>query len=325
MQYLRQSTASQSVLIGPYIDDTDGKTAETGLTIANTDIRLSKNGANIAAKNSGGGTHDELGYYAITLDATDTNTVGRLQVMSHVAGALPVYHEFQVLEEATYDFLFANGATPIADINAEVDTGISDAALATAAALATVDTVVDGIQTDLDNGTDGLGALLAAINGLNDPTAAAIADAVWDELQSGHVAAGSFGEIATEIASILTDTGTTLDGKIDTIDSNVDAIKVVTDALTSAAAAKLATSAGTIVTGTVSNAVTTPTTTVFAADDITEATADHYNGRVIIFTSGALSGQATDISDYALDTGEGKFTVTAMTEAPANNDTFVII
>ncbi len=30
--------------------------------------------------------------------------------------------------------------------------------------LTTIDTVVDGIQTDLDNGTDGLGALLAAIN-----------------------------------------------------------------------------------------------------------------------------------------------------------------
>jgi hypothetical protein len=37
-------------------------------------------------------------------------------------------------------------------------------------------------------------------------TEAGIADAVWDELQSGHVGAGSFGEIATEIASILVDT-----------------------------------------------------------------------------------------------------------------------
>jgi hypothetical protein len=38
----------------------------------------------------------------------------------------------------------------------------------------------------------------------------AIADAVWDELQSAHVTAGSFGEIATEIDAILLDTGTTL-------------------------------------------------------------------------------------------------------------------
>ena len=46
-----------------------------------------------------------------------------------------------------------------AEINVEADTAITDAALATAANLATVDTVVDGIQTDLSNATDGLGAI----------------------------------------------------------------------------------------------------------------------------------------------------------------------
>jgi len=44
------------------------------------------------------------------------------------------------------------------------------------------------------------------IAALNDPTSAAIAIAVWDALQSAHVTVGSFGEIATEIASILADT-----------------------------------------------------------------------------------------------------------------------
>ena len=45
-----------------------------------------------------------------------------------------------------------------------------------------------------------------ALENATSATAAAIADAVWDELQAGHVTAGSFGEIATEIASILVDT-----------------------------------------------------------------------------------------------------------------------
>ena len=110
MLYLKQSTASQSMVIGPFVDSTDGVTAETGLTISNTDIRLSKNGGNIAAKASGGGTHDEIGYYTITLDATDTNTVGRLQIMIAESGALPVYHEAQVVEEAVYDDLYAASA-----------------------------------------------------------------------------------------------------------------------------------------------------------------------------------------------------------------------
>lgn len=91
-----------------------------------------------------------------------------------------------------------------------------------------------------------------------------------------------------------------------------------------AAAVRLALSAGQIIPGTVDDAVA-PSTTVFEADDITEATADHYNGRIVIFTSGNLAGQATDITDYALNGANGQFTVTALTEAPANDDTFVIV
>jgi hypothetical protein len=163
MLYLKQATASQSVLIGPFIDETDGITAMTGLTIANTDIRLSANGGNIAAKNSGGGTHDEIGYYTITLDATDTATVGRLQLMVHATGAMPVYHEYQVLEEALYDALYAASATGALPVSAN---GLTAAAIAA------------------DAGAE-------------------IADAVWDEALAGHQTAGTTGRNLTIAASIL--------------------------------------------------------------------------------------------------------------------------
>lgn len=84
-------------------------------------------------------------------------------------------------------------------------------------------------------------------------------------------------------------------------------------------------SASTIVRGTVDTGAFTPTTTEFEADDVTEATADHFNGRLIIFTSGALINQALRINDYALSGANGHFTVSTATEAPANNDTFVIV
>lgn len=92
-----------------------------------------------------------------------------------------------------------------------------------------------------------------------------------------------------------------------------------------AAATQLSLSASVIIRGTVSTAVLSPTTTAFAADDITEATADHYLGRSLIFTSGALLGQATRITGYSLVSAEGNFAVVALTEAPANNDTFIIV
>ncbi len=95
--------------------------------------------------------------------------------------------------------------------------------------------------------------------------------------------------------------------------------------ITMAIMAKLSASASTIAQGTVSWDNTNASTTVFYSDDITEATADHFNGRIVIFTSGDSQYQATDITDYELDTGEGRFTVSALAEAPADNITFVII
>ena len=108
--FLRQSTASQSRNVGPFVDDTDFKSVETGLTIANTDVKLSKNGAASVNKNSGGGTHVANGKYALTFDATDTNTVGELDGSILVSGALVVAFKFMVLEEAVYDLYYASGA-----------------------------------------------------------------------------------------------------------------------------------------------------------------------------------------------------------------------
>jgi hypothetical protein len=90
-------------------------------------------------------------------------------------------------------------------------------------------------------------------------------------------------------------------------------------------AIRLALSSAVIIPGTIDTTGFSPTTTEFEADDITEATTQHYNGRVIIFTSGALLGQATSISNYSLVSGRGHFTVVALTEAPLNNETFIII
>jgi hypothetical protein len=102
--YLRQSTASQEVAIGPFLDSTDGNTQETGLTIANTDIRLWKTGAtSLANKNSGGATHMAIGVYSIVLDATDTDTLGPLVIYCHPTGALATRTECVVLAAAVYD------------------------------------------------------------------------------------------------------------------------------------------------------------------------------------------------------------------------------
>ena len=105
MNILKQSTAA-TVKLGAFVDDTDGKTAETGLTISQADIRLSKNGGDFAqTHNSAGATHDENGYYDIPLDTTDTGTLGRLRVAVSESGALPVWQDFLVVTANVYDTL----------------------------------------------------------------------------------------------------------------------------------------------------------------------------------------------------------------------------
>ena len=107
MQYLKADTAT-TVRIGPFVDDTDGVTAETALTIAQADVRLSKGGAAAAQKNDAtSATHDENGYYRVPLNATDTNTEGTLDVCVNEAGALPVIARFTVLPAEVYDSLVA--------------------------------------------------------------------------------------------------------------------------------------------------------------------------------------------------------------------------
>jgi hypothetical protein len=111
--FLRQSTASQEILLGPFVDPADGDTTVTSLTIANTDIKLFKHGASSQAnKNSGGATHDAGGNYVATLDATDTNTLGNLEVNVHVSGALAIKRSFVVLTAEIYDAFIGGGVIP---------------------------------------------------------------------------------------------------------------------------------------------------------------------------------------------------------------------
>jgi peptidoglycan hydrolase CwlO-like protein len=117
------------------------------------------------------------------------------------------------------------------------------------------------------------------------PTVATIADGVWDEATAGHTTAGSYGD----------KTGAHL--------------PAVLKAIVAAA--------GSTTTAVVLNATTG------IDGGVPSATNDFYNGRVIIFTSGALAGQATDITDYVGATQT--LTVTALTGAPASGVTAVIV
>lgn len=108
-QLLKQSTA-YTFQLGPFVDSIDGVTPKTSLTIAATDVDVSKNGGSFADKNDATaltGTGDSQGYYDCVLDTTDTGTLGKLEIRCYVSGALPVKFAFQVVPAHVYDGLVA--------------------------------------------------------------------------------------------------------------------------------------------------------------------------------------------------------------------------
>ena len=102
--YLKQSIAVD-ILIGPFIDDLDGRTAETGLAL---DIEVSKNGQALANKSDVTvPTHDSAGdvegYYNCELDTTDTGTLGILTIVAHASGFLPIRLDYQIVTANWFD------------------------------------------------------------------------------------------------------------------------------------------------------------------------------------------------------------------------------
>ncbi len=103
--FLKQSTAVD-IGLGPFVDATDGVTAETALTISQADVRLKKNGGAWAQKNDAtSATHEENGWYEVPLNTTDTNTLGILIVAVNESGALPVWKEYMVVPANVYESL----------------------------------------------------------------------------------------------------------------------------------------------------------------------------------------------------------------------------
>jgi hypothetical protein len=111
--FLKQSTAVD-VLLGPFVDEDDGKTAENALVISQGDVLLSKNGQALTQKSDATAcAFDSSGYYNCELDATDTNTLGILTVIVHESGALPVRLDFEVLSSANYTSFVETNMTTV--------------------------------------------------------------------------------------------------------------------------------------------------------------------------------------------------------------------
>ena len=105
---LKQSTAVV-IPFGPFTSPSDGvtlvSTLVSALDHASTGIMLSKNGGAKAVRHATVTTTVyDAGDYRVTLDTTDTNTLGSLRVSFYAAGTnTPVWQDFNVITANVWD------------------------------------------------------------------------------------------------------------------------------------------------------------------------------------------------------------------------------
>lgn len=215
MYGVKQNTA---ITIPIFCHDADGD-AVTSLSDGDFTKRISKGSGSFAAL-SVTLTEMEGGWYSLPLTATETNTAGILTIYLIHASIKQVNLQFRVTARITDDLAWPTVSGRSLDITSAGHAGID---------LSNINGTLD-VDTYFTN--------------LNDPTAAAIADAVWDEAASGHTSAGTFGaQAGTDIDAILADTNE-IQGKLpinyimgasDQTDNDtvIDAVKAKTDNLPS--------------------------------------------------------------------------------------------
>lgn len=178
-----------STAITFYFFYTESKVGKTGLTVT---VDVYRAGAEIVT--AAVATEVGDGFYKYELASGSVTVEGEYVAVAKTTTT--------TVDQQHIPALWIVGRAGVENLDATVSSRASQTSLDTlddyvdtemASVLAAVDTEVAAIKTKTDN----LPAAPAATGDI--PSAASIADAVWDEATAGHVAAGSTGEALTAV------------------------------------------------------------------------------------------------------------------------------
>jgi hypothetical protein len=341
---LKQST-SVDVPIGPFLDASDGVTAETALTITQPDIRLKKNGGAWAQKAAAQTlSHEENGYYEVTLDATDTNTLGLLRLAVAESGALPIWEDFIVLPANVYDSLVAGSDT----LNANVtEWNSASVAVPETAGVPVVDV---GYAAGVAWGTGAISAASIASNAITSAkiatgaittatfaagainAAAIAADAITDAKVASDVTIAS---VTGAVGSVTGNVGGNVAGSVGSVTGAVGSVTGAVGSVTGNVGGNVTGSVGSVVgnvggnvTGSVGSVTTVSDKTGYSLstagvdavlDDVVEGslTLRHFIRLMGAALLGELSGAATT-TIVVRDASDTKTRITATVDADGN-------
>jgi hypothetical protein len=307
---IKQST-SVHLLVGPFIDIESGApkttltlgditaayTTQTGATVTRTGITLSA---------SGGANHEFAhvgdGYWEIDLTTTTTGTLGRLTYTFRDDDVFhPVTASGLVVPANIWDSLIGN--TDKLDASVVQWLGTAVAASGTGG-LPDVNLVE--IAGDSDDASD-LGAAMDNTNNIIKADTTHI---------SGDSGAADNCELMFDGTGYAGGT-TKLEVDVQEVDGNAIAAAALLNMCKIVAPTNLAAF-------TVDDATFAPTTTQFESEATgVDTSNDAYNNGTVAFITGNNAGEFAPISDYVGATN--RFTVSTMTAAPADGDTFIII
>jgi len=229
-RWIKQST-SAVISFGPFVDKGDGVTLETGLVSAldhaSTGIMLSKNGGALTIRHASvtASSYDAYGNYLVTLDTTDTNTLGSLRMQfSEAATCLPVWQDLMVVPANVWDSMFGSSLlkTDLDTIKTQAITCAAGVTVLASVGTAATSTAQTGDSYAIVNsGTFGNSALKTLIDTV-------------DNLIDNEI-----GDISSNVATTLIEVDTILQDLQDggRLDLLVDAIKAKTDGLPASPAA----------------------------------------------------------------------------------------
>lgn len=197
--YPRNAASPPSVLIGEVVQISDGAVQTTGVS-----VRV-KTGS--GAWGAGAGTlacDTTSGVWEYTPTQAETNG-DTIKIAIYKSACLGASATLVTTAEATAGTVKL-GAAQTADITGSLSGSVGSVTGNVGGSVASVTggintgagtiTTLDALDTAQDTQHS---TTQSAISGLNDPTAAAIADAVWDEATSGHATAGTTGKALTDV------------------------------------------------------------------------------------------------------------------------------
>lgn len=202
-QWLGTAAATPSVAGVPEVDVTH----IAGAAVATTSAQLGVNVVNAGGTAWGSGAITAAVFASGALDAVWSVATRTLTSISDSSGVTTLLSKLTgITSLAEWLGLLAGKQTGNATARTELR--------ATGAGAGTFDETTDALEAVRDRGD-------AAWTTASPPSAATIADAVWDELRADHVGAGSFGEGAASVQGNVTGSVGSVTGAVGSVTGNV--------------------------------------------------------------------------------------------------------